>query len=601
MLCQISGVFRTPDGEVVADSPVEFTRIFSKVHGYVAETGPTVVVPNKVSLTTDENGVGEIGLYPGAYQASLLGSDGRKYLFKVNVPEEATIELTALLVQAPEYEHGLQPDTVMNYVAQAAAARDEAQAIVTGLDGTVEAVQEDVDAVAANLVLVNQAKDDAQTAATAAGVSETNAAGAASTATTQAGIATTQAGIATTAASEAEASATAAAESEANVLAVEGNLISVGSILFFAAEVAPLGWLICDGTPVTTMYAALRTFLIDAGSPYGTSGSDPLLPDLRGEFIRGWDGIRGVDAGRVFGSSQGELVGPHSHVVNLYHNTGGSATSPAGHQIAFAQVGGSGQGDEQLVAITSETNAGAETRPRNVALLPCIKAFGSVNITGAADLAELLTAIASNAEAVAGLNNTKIMTPLRTKEAIAAQVKQGRRLLAKRTISASAFINFTEFNNDLYFWYDWEFIVPVRPANDATKFQMLLSADGGTTFANGASDYYQSGEYMENSSGPANDGGLLSAIMVSSNGRLVGNAAGELGVRGMIRMRGAHSATSYTEVEADNITLETSTGTYLKHTFSAKRVVAAITNAVRFIQSAGNLASGEIWMYGHTE
>jgi hypothetical protein len=63
---------------------------------------------------------------------------------------------------------------------------------------------------------------------------------------------------------------------------------------------------------------------------------------------------------------------------------------------------------------------GDETRPRNVALLPCIKAFGAVSVAGMADLSELLTGIATQAEAEAGADNTKLMTPLRTAQVLAS-------------------------------------------------------------------------------------------------------------------------------------------------------------------------------------
>lgn len=599
MLCQISGVFRTPDGEVLASTDVTFVRA-APVHAYIAETGPTVVVPNEVILTTDEDGAGTIGLYPGRYRVHVPQGVGHlAHQFTVDVPEEEEMTFTALLVQAPEYEHGLQPDAVQIYAAQAAAARDEAQGIVDSLGTLAADVQADANAVAESHAAVVVLAGSASTASSTAVAAAEAAQGSVVITTNQAAIASGHASSASTSATDAAASALAAQEAEDAVVGVAGNLVSVGSILFFAADTPPLGWLICDGTPVTALYADLRDMLIAAGSPYGTSGSDPLLPDLRGEFIRGWDGIRGVDAGRVFGSAQSDLVGPHTHTTNLYHNSGGSATSPNGHQIAFAQVGGSGQGDEQVVAIDSQNNSGAETRPRNVALLPCIKAFGSISIVGMADLAELLSTIASNAEAVAGLNNTKVMTPQRTKEAIAAQVKQGRRLLARRVLSNSPYVDFTEFNSSIYFWYDFELRL-VRPVVDASKLYMLFSSNGGTSYANTASSYYQSGYYMEDTTGPANDGGSLAAVMLSSNGRTVGNAAGELGVRGRIEMRGAESALSYTEV-GGKLTHESSSGKYISHSFNAKRLVAEITNAVRFIQSTGNLASGEILMFGHTE
>jgi hypothetical protein len=68
---------------------------------------------------------------------------------------------------------------------------------------------------------------------------------------------------------------------------------------------------------------------------------------------------------------------------------------------------------------------GDETRPRNVALLPCIKAFGAVSVAGMADLAELLTGIATQAEAEAGADNTKLMTPQRVRQSIGANVPLG--------------------------------------------------------------------------------------------------------------------------------------------------------------------------------
>lgn len=185
---------------------------------------------------------------------------------------------------------------------------------------------------------------------------------------------------------------------------VQGNIIPVGAIAFFADDTPPSGWLVCDGSAVTALYPELRAYLVTAGQPFGNNGTDPLLPDLRGEFIRGWDGGRGIDAGRVFGSAQAGALEAHTHST-------GEALLAGGGTAGFA-----GGGTKSQVAVSGSTG-GAETRPRNVALLPCIKAFGQVDVTGAADLAELLAAIATQAEAEAGTNNTKLMTPLRSRQA----------------------------------------------------------------------------------------------------------------------------------------------------------------------------------------
>lgn len=85
------------------------------------------------------------------------------------------------------------------------------------------------------------------------------------------------------------------------------------------------------------------------------------LPNLRGEFIRGWDDGSGVDSGRVFGSSQGQAIQAHTHTQT------GSTLGPAAGSFAFGS--GSGISATQSTASTG----GTETRPRNVALLACIK------------------------------------------------------------------------------------------------------------------------------------------------------------------------------------------------------------------------------------
>jgi len=62
---------------------------------------------------------------------------------------------------------------------------------------------------------------------------------------------------------------------------------------------APDGWRACSGQAVSrTTYAALFAAI---GTEYGVGdGSTTFdLPDLRGEFLRGWDNGRGVDSGRV--------------------------------------------------------------------------------------------------------------------------------------------------------------------------------------------------------------------------------------------------------------------------------------------------------------
>ena len=138
-----------------------------------------------------------------------------------------------------------------------------------------------------------------------------------------------------------------------------GGLIPSGAVFYFAASTAPTGYLKADGTAISrTTYADLFAVV---GTTYGSGdGSTTFnLPDLRGEFIRGWDDSRGVDSGRTFGSFQADEFKSHTHPYDA--NRGGS------------DYGGSNNASGSPSSGTTGAAGGAETRPRNVALLACIK------------------------------------------------------------------------------------------------------------------------------------------------------------------------------------------------------------------------------------
>lgn len=136
--------------------------------------------------------------------------------------------------------------------------------------------------------------------------------------------------------------------------------VPAGAVAHFAAATAPAGWLKCNGAAVSrTAYAAL--FLV-IGTAYGAGNGATTfnLPDLRGEFVRGLDDARGVDTGRVIGTAQADELKSHRHsVADRSGVEGGSYTSnPSGSGSTGMFTGYVG---------------GSETRPRNVAMLACIK------------------------------------------------------------------------------------------------------------------------------------------------------------------------------------------------------------------------------------
>lgn len=149
--------------------------------------------------------------------------------------------------------------------------------------------------------------------------------------------------------------------------------VPAGAVLPFAQNAAPDGWLKCNGAAVSrTTYATLFAAI---GETYGAGDGSTtfLLPDLRGEFVRGWDDARGVDAARAIGTSQADAFQGHYHE----HMTGDGYTAGGQYTYPISQSTSSVTTGCVRAAITDGTNGdprtAAETRPRNVALLYCIK------------------------------------------------------------------------------------------------------------------------------------------------------------------------------------------------------------------------------------
>jgi len=148
--------------------------------------------------------------------------------------------------------------------------------------------------------------------------------------------------------------------------------IPTGQIIHVALSSAPTGYLKANGAAVSrSTYAALFAAI---GTTFGAGdGSTTFnVPDLRGEFVRGWDDSRGVDSARSLGSAQTDAFQGHYHtltVMNAGYTTGGGGVGPV--------VASGGSVPQVTGAITDGTNGiprtATETRPRNVALLACIK------------------------------------------------------------------------------------------------------------------------------------------------------------------------------------------------------------------------------------
>ncbi|MEP7454309.1 tail fiber protein [Phyllobacterium sp. SB3] len=95
-----------------------------------------------------------------------------------------------------------------------------------------------------------------------------------------------------------------------------GGVNPPGTIILFAANTVPSGYLKCNGAAISrATYAALFS-AISTTHGAGDGSTTFNVPDLRGEFVRGFDDGRGVDSGRVFGSAQAGAYESHTHTAS---------------------------------------------------------------------------------------------------------------------------------------------------------------------------------------------------------------------------------------------------------------------------------------------
>lgn len=155
-------------------------------------------------------------------------------------------------------------------------------------------------------------------------------------------------------------------------------LNQTGEVALFAHGNVPTGWIKANGalvsrTTFADLFAAVGTTW-SAGDGATTFG----IPDLRGEFVRGWDDARGVDVGRSLGSAQLDAFQSHLHLPP-------STLYPASASISNGVGGGNGQYTVTAPSPQAPTSGpitdgafGAprvanETRGRNLALMYCIR------------------------------------------------------------------------------------------------------------------------------------------------------------------------------------------------------------------------------------
>lgn len=169
-----------------------------------------------------------------------------------------------------------------------------------------------------------------------------------------------------------------------------------GSVFYRASSSIPTGYLECNGSEVNrTTYAGLFSVI---GTTYGVgNGSTTFnLPDLRGEFIRGWDNTRGIDTGRGLGTWQkGSFIaggaGPNPDGIIPFADSSSTIptlTTALGWDLLSNAIYTNDYGSTVKVHNSSSTGSSLSlttpnvsgsdyafgiSRPRNTALMPIIK------------------------------------------------------------------------------------------------------------------------------------------------------------------------------------------------------------------------------------
>lgn len=164
--------------------------------------------------------------------------------------------------------------------------------------------------------------------------------------------------------------ATSVAGALANLGLGEGSALPVGVPVPWPSATPPTGWIKCNGAPFTASeYPKLAQ-----------AYPSLKLPDLRGEFIRGWDDGRGVDSGRVVLTGQSQSVQQHTHDLAMAYSSesgykdklGAGPNSdriPIKDMINVTTYNGSGG-----FYLKANDSTGAETRPRNLAFNYIVRA-----------------------------------------------------------------------------------------------------------------------------------------------------------------------------------------------------------------------------------
>lgn len=211
-------------------------------------------------------------------------------------------------------------------------------------------------------------------------------------------------------------------KTEIEAMIAQASALPVGATVAFPLDKVAPGFLELDGSVKSiAVYPDLAAFLGTAFNKGDEGAGNFRLPESRGEFLRGWDHGRGVDAGRAIGSFQKatlvgiDAVGPDGlakqSTTAAYQLLAGTPdylagiAAVSGDRVDKADYPNTGATIDPMDsagvtfangAVAYQNGSVVGARPRNLAVMWCIKAWNAPINQGVIDIAALEQRVNSN-------------------------------------------------------------------------------------------------------------------------------------------------------------------------------------------------------------
>ena len=378
----------------------------------------------------------------------------------------------------------------------------------------------------------------------------------------------------------------AATKSYIDTLASSGNLATVAGI---AADITTVAGIDTEVTAVAAIDTDVSAVAAIAVNVTTVAGNDANITTVAGINTAHLAAVAGVD-------TEIATLAPIAADITTAAGISADITAVAGDATDIGTVSTNIANVNAVAANASNINAVAGNAT-DISAVADIDADVSIVAGIAADVVTVAASplsFASQAEAEAGTDNTKVMSPLRTAEAIAAQAAPSPMvLITDTTISGTpAAVDFTSGIDSTYDEYVLK-LFKVKFGTDASD--LWLRTDSGSGFETGASDYNHVRVSQTTAAAtPSGTAVTTSRIILTE---AVGNDTNEDGITGEIRVYKPSDA-QYCTV-AWELVYRSNTGALVTTRGVGQRAAAADVTGLRFLPNAGNFANdGVIRLYG---